>query len=139
MLLVLGCRSPETTILLLDTLEGIDLHDMIKPDDYFSWNEDEDEDDNNDEPTFPMEGSVLERLGRYSSITCISISCTRDNADPKQIQALAVAAPQLKRLDIFTVSAQVYLYRILTSYLLTLFFFAVTETMVRLIQNFPQS
>jgi hypothetical protein len=86
----------------LETLEGVDLYDMIKADDYFSWDEDGDEDNGNDEQPSPWKALFLERLERHSSVKRISINCARDNFDPKEIQALAVVAPQLKYLDIFT-------------------------------------
>jgi hypothetical protein len=80
-------------------------------DDYFSW-DDDDEDDGDDSPweqPSPWKALFLERLERHSSITSMSINCERENFDPRQIQVLAVTAPQLQYLDTFTdggVSAQ---------------------------------
>ncbi|KDR77716.1 hypothetical protein GALMADRAFT_119792, partial [Galerina marginata CBS 339.88] len=88
----------------LERLQGVEAHDTIIDAQYFTWDdewEDEDHDgyDVNAETTSPWKATFLQNLTAQRSITrlgLISISSA------EEVEVLSVIAPQLKELDIGT-------------------------------------
>ncbi|KAJ3501006.1 hypothetical protein NLJ89_g9537 [Agrocybe chaxingu] len=104
----LECSSAQAAALLkkaskwpLETLLGVEVHETIIDSEYFSWDDDWEEEDHKDEESGPIPSPwrtlFLERLKAQKSITCLGVVCI---SAPEEMKTLAAVAPQLKHLRI---------------------------------------
>lgn len=103
----LECSSAQAAALLknasawpLETLLGVELHDRVVLATYFSWDEDweeEDHEDENVEVPSPWKSLLLDRIKAQSSVICLGIVHVDES---QEVEALSRIAPQLRELDI---------------------------------------
>ena len=107
----LECSSAQAAAILkaphpsLETLLGVEVHDTIVDPDYFTWDdewEDEDHDDydENEERTSPWKALFLENLTRQRSVRRLGVASVNS---AQEIEDFSVVAPQITELDIGTI------------------------------------
>ncbi|THH18717.1 hypothetical protein EW146_g2302 [Bondarzewia mesenterica] len=114
---MLECSSAQAAALLmrpietLETLSGVEVHDTIALDDYFSWDDEweeehaEDPEEDGSEPIpSPWRDQFLTRLRACPSVRRLGVF-NRAGADIRQLDVLATVTPHLTRLDITVVAS----------------------------------
>lgn len=93
-------KNPEASSRPLETLLGIEVHDIVVDSKYFSWDEDwedEDHDDADEEQPSPWKPLFLECLKAQHSITRLGIVSL---SAPHELETLSAVAPQVKEIEI---------------------------------------
>jgi len=104
----LECSSAQAAAILkaphpsLETVLGVEVHDTIVDPDYFTWDdeweeEDHDDYDENEERTSPWKAIFLENLTTQRSVRRLGVASVNS---AQEIEDFSVVAPQITTLDI---------------------------------------